>query len=45
MPGLMPRVLPYLQKQGEAGLQRFLKSRGLNAKLPGPQATRHPESR
>ena len=37
MPGLMPKVLPYLQKQGEAGLQRFLKSRGLSVEqLPGP---------
>ncbi|MDE0852798.1 MAG: SDR family NAD(P)-dependent oxidoreductase [Nevskia sp.] len=35
LPGLMPRVLPYFQKQGEAGLQRFLKSRGLNTALPG----------
>jgi short-subunit dehydrogenase len=28
-PGLMPKVLPHFYKQGEAGLQRFLKSRGL----------------
>lgn len=28
-PGLMPRLLPYFQKQGEKGLQRFLASRGL----------------
>ncbi len=37
MPGLMPKILPYFQRQGEAGLQRFLKSRGLSAEqLPGP---------
>ena len=30
-PGLMPMLLPYLQKQGEKGLQRFLASRGLSA--------------
>jgi short-subunit dehydrogenase len=31
VPGLTGRVLPILQKQGEAGLRRFLKSRGLSA--------------
>jgi short-subunit dehydrogenase len=30
-PGLMGRLLPVLRKQGEAGLRRFLKSRGLTA--------------
>jgi short-subunit dehydrogenase len=30
-PGLMPWLLPYLQKQGEQGLRRFLASRGLSA--------------
>ena len=34
-PALMPRVLPYLVKQGERGLQRFLKSRGLVAPPAG----------
>jgi short-subunit dehydrogenase len=28
-PGLMPMLLPYLQKQGEKGLRRFLATRGL----------------
>ena len=28
-PGLMPMLLPYLEKQGRKGLQRFLASRGL----------------
>jgi 2-dehydro-3-deoxy-L-rhamnonate dehydrogenase (NAD+) len=31
LPGLIPRLLPHLQKQGEKGLQRFLASRGLTA--------------
>jgi short-subunit dehydrogenase len=30
-PGLMPVLLPYLEKQGRKGLQRFLASRGLSA--------------
>lgn len=34
-PALMPTVLPYLIKQGERGLGRFLKSRGLVAPPPG----------
>jgi short-subunit dehydrogenase len=33
-PALMPKVLPYFIKQGEQGLQRFLKSRGLTAAAP-----------
>jgi short-subunit dehydrogenase len=34
-PGLMRRVVPLLQKQGEAGLQRFLASRGLRTHVNG----------
>ncbi|NKF23679.1 SDR family NAD(P)-dependent oxidoreductase [Solimonas marina] len=30
-PGLLPRLMPLLRRQGEAGLQRFLQSRGLTA--------------
>jgi short-subunit dehydrogenase len=37
-PGLMDQVLPSLQKQGEAGLRRFLASRGLT-----PIASQTPE--
>jgi len=40
VPGLMSRVLPHFQRQGEAGLQRFLKSRGLSVEpLPGPASS------
>jgi short-subunit dehydrogenase len=31
-PALMPKLLPHFLKQGEQGLQRFLKSRGLAAR-------------
>ncbi|WP_304176405.1 SDR family oxidoreductase [Phenylobacterium aquaticum] len=33
-PALMPTVLPHFVKQGEQGLKRFLKSRGLTAAPP-----------
>ena len=29
LPGLIPLLLPHLQKKGEAGMQRYLRSRGL----------------
>ena len=35
MPGLMPKLIPMMQKQGEAGLKRFLKSRNLTPVQPG----------
>jgi short-subunit dehydrogenase len=40
MPGLLPKVLPYFQRQGEAGLQRFLKSRGLSVEPPSTPTSR-----
>ena len=33
-PALMPKLLPHFVKQGERGLQRFLKSRGLATPAP-----------
>ncbi len=33
-PAVMPKVLPHFVKQGEQGLKRFLKSRGLTAAPP-----------
>lgn len=38
MPGLMPKLIPMMQKQGEAGLKRFLKARGLTPAAPASDA-------